>query len=65
MEDNRPYAIYVRINRRVPWKFATYGGRWETPERALEIAKEHMDDPFEYRIENIGGEGEPVTGFVR
>ena len=53
VETDRIYAIYVRTNSHCQWKYSTYGGRWETPERALEIAKSHMNEPFEYLIENI------------
>lgn len=52
--DNKPWAIYVRTNRHVHWKYAKYGGRYETPKKALEVAKEHMHEPFEYQIEKLG-----------
>lgn len=63
VETDRIYSIYVRINSRIPWKFATYGGRWETPEKALKVAEANMDSPFEYRIENFDGSF-VQTGFV-
>lgn len=65
IETDRIYAIYVRTNSHCQWKYATYGGRWETPKKALEIAKGHMNEPFEYRIENIGNDEKPITGFIR
>lgn len=63
IETNRIYAIYTRQNRRIKWQYADYMGRWETPEKALEIAKERIEGDFEYRIEEIGG-GIVKTGFI-
>ena len=63
IETNRIYAIYTRQNRRIRWQYANYMGRWETPEKALEIAKERIEGDFEYRIEEIGG-GIGMAGFI-
>ena len=63
-ETDRIYVITIRTNRRVQWKYAQYAGRWETPEKAIEKAKERMGDvPFEYLIEKMGTD-EEITGFV-
>ena len=50
--ENRVWALYCRVNRRIRWEYATYCGRWETVERALAEVKDRYDDPVEYRIEN-------------
>lgn len=63
IETNRIYAIYTRQNRWIKWQYADYMGRWETPEKALEIAKERIEGDFEYRIEEIGG-GIVMAGFI-
>ena len=63
IETNRIYAIYTRQNRRIRWQYANYMGRWETPEKALEIATERIEGDFEYRIEEIGG-GIVMAGFI-
>lgn len=55
VETDRIYSIYTRKNRRVKWQYADYNGRWETPEKAIEIAKHRIHGNFEYRIEEIGG----------
>ncbi|MFQ9716996.1 MAG: hypothetical protein ACLRVB_02455 [Blautia sp.] len=54
IETDRIYAIYVRTNRRVRWRYAEYGGRYETVDEAVAKAKEHYpNDFFEYLIEDI------------
>ena len=64
IETSRIYAIYVRTNRRVKWQYSTYGGRYETPDEAIEKAKSKLGDtPFENRIENMNTD-EITTGFV-
>lgn len=63
IETNRIYAIYTRQNRRIRWQYANYMGRWETPKKAIEIAKERIEGDFEYRIEEIGG-GIVMAGFI-
>lgn len=64
VETDKIYCIYVRTNRRVRWKYAEYGGRYETQEKAIEKAKEHYGDiPFEYLITNLEND-EEITGFV-
>lgn len=63
-ETDRIYVILVRTNRRTRWQYATYCGRWKTPEEALEIAKERMgSQPFEYRISDME-DNLISTGFV-
>lgn len=67
IETDRIYAIYCRTNRRVKWQYAEYGGRYRTPEEAIEAAKMHYGDrAFEYMIENpFSDEFEVLTtGFV-
>jgi phosphoribosylformylglycinamidine (FGAM) synthase-like amidotransferase family enzyme len=54
----RTYAIYIRTNKRVQWKFAHYEGRWSSPEEAVKMATErHPDISFEYQIDQLGGDG--------
>ena len=64
VETDRLTCIWVRTNRRVKWKYATWGGRYRNNEEALQIAKENMGDtPFEYLIRNLETD-EETTGFV-
>lgn len=62
-ETDRIYSIYVRTNRRIQWRYAEYMGRWETIEKAVETAKQRMTEPFEYRVEEIGG-NVVANGFI-
>ena len=64
VKTDRIYCVYVRTNRRIKWQYAEYGGRYETIEKAIEVAKERMGEtPFEYRFEELGGEV-VATGLV-
>lgn len=64
IETTKIYVLYVRTNRRVKWRYAEYGGRYESFEKALDAAKQHFGDtPFEYHVENLENE-EIITGFV-
>ena len=54
-ETERIYVIRTRTNRRVQWQYADYQGRWETPEKAIEVAKERISGSFEYQITTIDG----------
>ena len=57
IETDRIYCVYVRTNRRTKWQYAEYGGRYETIEKAIEVAKNHMGaTPFEYQIQTLDGE---------
>lgn len=62
---NRIYVIYIRINRRVKWKYADYCGRWVGVDEAIKAAEEYAgaDAPFEYRVENRATD-EVITGFI-
>lgn len=42
--------IHIRANPRMGWRCA---GRWETPEKALEVAKSVIEESFDYMIEEI------------
>lgn len=64
IETARIYSIYTRKNRRVKWRYADYNGRWETPEKAVEVAKERISGDFEYLIEELDG-SVVKTGFVK
>lgn len=54
-ETERIYIIRTRTNRRLRWQYADYQGRWETPEKAIEVAKERVSGRFEYQIELMDG----------
>lgn len=63
-EDNRIYHLKVRTNRHVKWQYAEYGGRYESMEKAIASAKNHMGDKgFEYKIWNMVTD-EEVIGFI-
>jgi hypothetical protein len=52
---DRTYAIYIRTNKRVKWRFAKYEGRWASPEEAIAVATQrHPNISFEYQIEQLG-----------
>lgn len=55
VETDRVFAVYVRVNRRVKWRYAEYGGRYETLEKAIEKVKAHFEPGtrVEYLIENM------------
>lgn len=36
--DNKPFALYVRTNRHIQWRYSEYGGRYETLKKAIEAA---------------------------
>ena len=58
------YVLYYRTDRRIKWKYATYGGRYKTIEDALITAKERNGSvPFQYQIENMATE-DIVSGYV-
>lgn len=59
----RKYSIYCRTNRRVKWRYAEYGGRYETVKKAIEKAKEHYAEKAEYIVEDMDG-NLVATGFV-
>ena len=63
LETDRIYCIYVRTNRHIRWKYAQYGGRYETPEKCIEEAKKHCTTGTEYLIETLDGE-KIATGFL-
>ena len=54
IETNRIYAVYVRTNHHVQWRYAKYCGRWETVEKAIEVARERTAAPFQYIVEEMG-----------
>ncbi len=54
-ETDRIYSVYIRTNRQVQWQYAEYIGRWETVEKAIEIAKQRVKEPFEFRVEDFDG----------
>lgn len=63
IETNRIYSIYTRTNKRIQWRYADYQGRWETPEKAIEIATQRVNGDFEYIIEDM--EGNLIkTGYI-
>ena len=64
IETDMTYAIYVRTNRRVKWRYASYGGRYDTVEDAIESARRHFppNTQFEYRVEDFNGDV-VATGF--
>jgi len=65
-KTDRTYAIYIRTNKRVQWRFAHYEGRWATPEEALAVAKErHPNISFEYQIEQLGNRDTIIQGEVK
>lgn len=54
IKTDRIKAIYTRTNKRVPWQYAEYCGRWHTEEEAIEQAKEIMGNiPFQYMIRDM------------
>ena len=59
----RKYCLYCRTNRRTKWRYAEYGGRYETVEKAIEKAKEHYTEKTEYIVEDMYG-NLVATGFV-
>jgi hypothetical protein len=57
IETDRIYSVYARTNRRVKWQYAEYGGRYETVEKAINVAKEHYGSQrAEYIIQTFDGE---------
>lgn len=62
-QPERKYCIYCRTNRRTKWRYAEYGGRYETVEQAIEKAKEHYTEKAEYIVEDMDG-NLVATGFV-
>lgn len=63
VETDRIYCIYTRTNRHIRWKYAQYGGRYESPEKCIEEAKKHCASGTEYLIETMDGERVAV-GFI-
>jgi hypothetical protein len=64
IETNKIYCLYVRKNRRVKWRYAEYGGRYETIEKAIDAVKEHFPgERVEYLIENLDSD-ETIQGFI-
>lgn len=64
IETDKIYVLYTRMNRRVQWKYAAYGGRYRTIEDAVYAAKQYYGKtPFEYRIESMADDS-VTTGFV-
>lgn len=59
----RIYNIYCRTNRNIKWRYAEYGGRYETVEKAIEKAKEHYEEKTEYIVEDMKG-NLIATGFI-
>lgn len=56
-DTERTYAIYIRTNKRVQWRYSKYEGRWASPEEAIAVAKErHPNISFEYQIECLDGD---------
>ena len=62
-QPERIYSIYCRTNRRTKWRYAEYGGRYETVEKAIEEAKKHYTEKAEYIVEDMEG-NLIATGFV-
>lgn len=63
-DDGKHFAVYCRTNRRVQWRYAEYGGRYESPEKAVEaVAAHYQGQRCEYQIENMD-DGSIITGFV-
>lgn len=63
VETDRIYSVYVRQSRRIKWQYADYNGRWETPEKAVQIIKERYGGRAEYLIQTLDGET-VATGFI-
>ena len=64
IETDRIYCVYARKSRYVKWRYAEYGGRYETVEKAVEAVKEHFgNERVEYLIETLDGE-KMAQGFI-
>ena len=64
IETEKIYCVYARKNRRVKWRYAEYGGRYETVEKAIEAVREHFgDERVEYLVETLDGETK-AQGFI-
>jgi hypothetical protein len=64
IEDDKRYCLYYRLSRRVRWKYAEYGGRYETAKDAVAALKEHVHEWCEYQIEDMLGEEPDNTGVL-
>jgi len=65
-QPERTYAIYIRTNKKVKWRFAHYEGRWSSPEEAIAVATErHPNISFEYQIERLGDRDNIIQGEVK
>ena len=64
IETDKIYCLYVRTNRRVKWRYAEYGGRYETVEKAIDAVKERFkNERVEYLIESLDDDSS-VQGFI-
>ncbi len=64
ISDNRRFATYARVNRRVQWKYSEWCGRWATVDEAIDKVEERFSGQHvEYRIENRATD-EVITGYV-
>lgn len=65
--DNRPFSITFRTNKRVKWQYATYAGRYETAEEAIQQLKEGLLkrgiplETVQYLLVNLDDDSETIA----
>lgn len=54
LENYKPYCLYYRTNKRTKWRYAEYGGCYNSTDEAVTVLKEHIKTFAEYIIECDG-----------